>query len=125
MSLLFACASAAALATCAIHLAAGGKYVARPLLECRGLRPVPKFTSYYCWHIVTWMLASMAGFYGAAAALPAQWPLALAATILAAGCLVWNVALIGWQRLRPAHFPQWALFSAITAFGILGLWQSR
>lgn len=125
MNLFLAGASLAALATWLTHLVAGGKEVARPLLDCPGLQPVPKYTAYYCWHLVTWTLASMAAFYAVAAALPDQRPLALAATILAAGCLAWNAGLIGWRRLRPAQYPQWVLFAAITLLGMLGLWRSE
>jgi hypothetical protein len=125
MNQLFAGAALAALVTFLAHLIAGGKEIARPLLDCRGLDAVSKYTAYYCWHIVTWTLASMTGFYAAAAVLPAQRPLALAATVLAVGCLAWNAGLIGWRRLRPMQYPQWLLFAAITALGILGLWRSE
>ncbi|MBW8734266.1 MAG: hypothetical protein JF571_08180 [Asticcacaulis sp.] len=40
-----------------VHVFIGGKYVARPLLADRRLPPASKWLNYYCWHLVSLMLA--------------------------------------------------------------------
>ena len=51
-------ASGLCAATLLLHLAGGGKSIARPVLDSN-LDPEPKFASYYCWHIVSMIIAFM------------------------------------------------------------------
>ena len=46
-------------ATCAIHVVAGGRFVAQPLLQANDLARIAKFTNYYCWHLVTIVLLTL------------------------------------------------------------------
>ena len=57
-------AAAIAGLTCVIHVWLGGREVAQPLLASGGLGKVPKFTNYYCWHLVTIVLAGLALAFG-------------------------------------------------------------
>lgn len=115
-------AAALAAATTLIHAVLGGRHVAAPLLAAERLHAVPKFTLYYCWHLVTIMLAAQALAFGLAATGQGSRDLALFATGGAALFCLWGLGMIGLFRLRIAHFPQWVLFAAIAMSGALGLW---
>lgn len=120
MNAWFAVAAVLSAATCLVHLLAGGREIARPLLDAQGLRTVPRLTSYYCWHLVTIALAGLCLAF-AAAATGASRDLALAATLFAALSAALNLGLILRFRLPFWHFPQWALFVPIAASGLAGL----
>jgi hypothetical protein len=119
MNVSFLSAAAASLLTCVVHVWLGGRDIARPLLDSP-LPIVPKWTMYYCWHIVSFVLAAMAAGFAIAALDPARRDLALAATVAASGCLGLNLSLIAWRG--PWRFPQWALFLPIALLGARGLW---
>jgi hypothetical protein len=123
MNAWLALAAALAATTTLIHLVLGGREIATPLLAADRLHPVPKFTMYYCWHLVTIVLAAQALAFGLAATGQGSRDLAVFATAGAALFCLWSLAMIGLFRLRIAHFPQWALFAAITVSGAIGLWQ--
>lgn len=106
--------------TAAVHFFAGGCEIARPLLASRELRAVPKFTNYYCWHMVTIILVVMSGAFTYSAMIGAR-DMAVLATLLALLFAVWSLAMIAWKRLNPMRFPQWALFLPIAAAGVMAL----
>jgi hypothetical protein len=117
-----ALAAALSAATTLIHVILGGRHVATPLLATDRLHPVPKFTMYYCWHLVTLMLAALALAFGLVATGLGSRDLALFATSGAALFCLWSLGMIGLFRLQLAYFPQWALFAAIAISGTIGLW---
>lgn len=123
MNAWLALAAALAAATALIHLVLGGRHVAAPLLAAERLHAVPKFTMYYCWHLVTIVLAALALAFGLVATGLGSRDLAIFATGGAALFCLWSLGMIGLFRLRIAHFPQWVLFAAITLSGAIGLWQ--
>ena len=106
--------------TACIHAFLGGRDVARPLLQADMAR-VPKFTNYYCWHIVTIVLVAMALGFAHAAVAPAAMIGAVTWTLIAAAFAVWSIALFLWKRMHPFALPQWALFAPIAALGVWGL----
>ncbi|MBI1383560.1 MAG: hypothetical protein GC150_01420 [Rhizobiales bacterium] len=114
-------------ATAAIHVILGGKYVARPLLAARELHPiaerhrVAKYTSYYCWHLVTITLLAMAAGYAVAAVRPGAGELAVMCAVLSAGFCLLSIGLILMLRLDWRHFPQWSLFAAAVVLAVVGL----
>jgi hypothetical protein len=122
MTIGFVLAALAAAITCAIHVVSGGRFIARPLLDARDIRRVPKLTNYYCWHMVSITIAVMAAGFGWAAVEAAAWPLALALTVLAAAFTVLSLGLVLGTGTRPHLMPQWALFAVVAAFGAWGLW---
>lgn len=122
MNTWLALAAALAAATTLIHFILGGRHVAAPLLAAERLHAVPKFTMYYCWHLVTIVLAALALAFALVATGQGSRDLAIFATGGAALFCLWGLGMTGLFRLRIAHFPQWALFAAITASGALGLW---
>jgi hypothetical protein len=113
-------AAALSLFTAGVHFFAGGREAARPLLVSRELPAVPKFTAYYCWHMVTIVLLVMAGAF-AYSAISAVKDAAALATLLAMAFAAWSLAMTGWKRLNPMYFPQWALFIPIAGTGIMAL----
>ena len=123
MNAWLALAAVLAAVTTLIHAILGGRYVAAPLLATERLHAVPKFTMYYCWHLVTIVLAALALAFGLVATGLGSRDLALFATAGAGLFCLWSLGMIGLFRLRIAHFPQWALFAAIMVSGTLGLWQ--
>lgn len=116
----FASAAALSAVTCAIHIIPGGREIARPLLASGDLAQVPKYTSYYCWHMVTITLAALAAAFGWAAADPRAGEAAIVATALSLAFAVWSLALIARFKLPPLQYPQWALFLPIAALGLAG-----
>jgi hypothetical protein len=117
----FVVSAVLASAICLLHISAGGKSAARPLLASEDLKVLPKYTNYYCWHLVTLMLAGLAVSYAFAAIGWGGRSLALAATVHAAVFAAWSVLMIWYFRLSPWLFPQWALFLPLAALGAAGL----
>lgn len=120
MNFWFVAAAATSFVTFLVHLVLGGREIARPLLAA-DLQAKPKYTSYYCWHMVTITIAAVALAF-ALAALPGRTgDLALFATGLSLLFLLWNIVMIVSRRLRFLHYPQWSLFLPGTLLGIVGL----
>ncbi|MDZ4760582.1 MAG: hypothetical protein SGJ21_05880 [Alphaproteobacteria bacterium] len=69
--------------TAGIHLCLGGREIARPLLDS-GIRPVPKHTNYFCWHMVTLTLIGFGGAFAGAATYFSNRALAASASPIAA-----------------------------------------
>jgi hypothetical protein len=122
MNLWLALAAALAAFTTLVHAALGGRHVAAPLLASDGLHAVPKFTMYYCWHLVTIVLAALALAFALTATGQGSRDLAVFATVGAGLFGLWNLAMVGLFRLRISGFPQWALFAPIALCGAIGLW---
>lgn len=104
-----------------IHTFVGGREIAAPLLAAKDLHPVPKFTQYYCWHLVTIVLAAMAAAYGFAAIDPSARDLAAFVTFLAAAFSVFGLILAPAKGQKYKHMPQGWLFVPVTALGVIGL----
>lgn len=121
MTLFLWLAAAMSLVTALAHLLVGGRYLVRPLLAVRELHDVPRYTHYFCWHIVSAVLLMMAGVFAAVALERLSTDCAVLMTALSGSCLVWNVGLIAWKRQSPLLMPQWMLFGPLTLFAVLGL----
>ncbi|MFN3201410.1 MAG: hypothetical protein ACE366_23615 [Bradymonadia bacterium] len=106
--------------TWALHTFLGGRELVPPLLSAE-VHPVPKFTHYYCWHLVTLTLAIMALGYLYAAFFPGGSDVAIMLTILSATFALWSVYLVQWKQQRWFQMPQWVLFLSITGVAIPGL----
>lgn len=106
--------------TCLIHTFLGGRQIAVPLLKATGLSPVPKYVSYYCWHIATIALAAMAIMFAIAAAYPQSWELGWTATGLAVSFCLLGLALPPLKKQSYKAMPQGWLFLPIACFGVAG-----
>lgn len=102
-----------------VHVFGGGKTVATPLLESE-MGDEAKFTNYYCWHIVTIVLASMAICFTLPALSIASNDLAILATLLAFAFAIWSIMLTVIKKLKILVLGQWILFLPIAIFGFLG-----
>lgn len=119
--LIYLLPAAVAAAIALTHAILGGREIASPLLASRDMpRPV-MLTHYYCWHMVTVVLFSLAAAYLMAAFLPSARALAQFATALSALFMLWGLGLVLWKSQRHAHMPQWLLFLALTGAGIWAL----
>ena len=116
-------AAIAGFITCGIHVTAGGRDIARPLLAARDLADVPKLTHYYCWHLVTIVLFALGVAFLWAAYDPGAAELAWFATAIALAFMIWGLALVVWKRQPTRLMPQWTLFAVIAALGLAGLWS--
>lgn len=114
MDIYFAVAGAACFVTFCIHTWAGGPAIARPLLLSRDMHDVPKYTNYYCWHLVTITLFAMALAFGWAAFEASAKDVGIFAYMLSVAFLVWNLVLIVWKKQAFLQMPQWLLFLMIS-----------
>jgi len=110
-----------AFAVCLLHLFAGGKAAARPLLADEKFDYIAKYTLWYAWHIVTLAIFGMAMMLLLAAFCPQQIALAIAAILLSASVIALSFGMIIKFRLKLWQFPQWFLFLPVLIFGIMGL----
>jgi hypothetical protein len=104
------------------HTFVGGKFVAAPLLAVENMGKVSKYTNYYCWHIVTIVLAAQTLAFWLVAQSPNENLLAMFATGGAIAFLVWNLVMIFQFKLRLMKFPQWFLFLPTSLLGLAGLY---
>jgi len=121
MNAYFIAAALISAFTCLIHAIAGGREIAKPLLAVGELGKIPKYTTYYCWHLVTITLAAIALAFWLAATDETEILLAMFATGAATLFALWSLAMIAIFKLRLWHFPQWALFIPAAALGFAGL----
>jgi len=123
MNIWFLLAGLAALFVCVLHIFGGGKISARPLLESSDLKPVAKYTNYYCWHLVTINIAALGVMFMVAAFVESAIEIAWAATIIAGLYSIWNVILYVWKRDKFRNWyalPQWLLFLPVAVLGGVG-----
>lgn len=103
-----------------IHFYFGGREIAKPLLAAADIQDVPKYTNYYCWHLVTAMLASMCAAFLWAGITPTAIESAVIAELLAIFSALWSLALGRWKGQSFRRMPQWILFTAIAVAGATG-----
>ena len=114
-------AAALSVITLLVHIFAGGKSVAKPLLES-ALDNEAKFASYYCWHLVTIVIAFMATCFALSASNITSLELAISASVLAFLFTCWSISLTVLKKQHVMTLPQWILFLPITLAGTLGVY---
>ena len=107
--------------TVLIHFIAGGREIARPLLEAGDIARIPKHTNYYCWHLVTIILAAMSAGFFYAAINPQSVGLSVTWTAVAGAFVIWSLGLGLWKGLSPLQLPQWIFFVPIVILGLIGI----
>ena len=107
--------------TWALHTFAGGRSIAKPLLAAGDLKDTPKYTQFYCWHIVTILLAAMAGGLVYAAFVPGSEDLALLLSVLAFALGAWGLVLPKAVGQSFSQMPQGFLLLPIGLLGLAGL----
>lgn len=108
--------------TAGIHFFAGGADVAGPLLAAPELAAEVKFTSYYCWHMVSLLLVAMSlGFgYAARSGEPGR-PLVLMLLGLNYAFTLLSLWIGQISGLGIGGMPHWVLFLAIALAAQFGL----
>jgi hypothetical protein len=117
----FACASALALLTFAVHTFVGGIYVVRPLLAVERLSRASRWLNYYCWHMTTLTLVVMAAMFAWSAVEPTARGFGVLFTTMAAAFSVLCIAVALKGGVRPYRFPPPGLFAAVAAAGLWGV----
>jgi hypothetical protein len=120
-------AAATSAATFLVHVFAGGAHVARPLLADRTLPRASKWLNYYCWHIVSVLIAAMAAAFAAAAsgaldravaAFGHVSVLAGAFAVLASALSLLSAFVARKGGVNPLRFPSTSLFAAIAVLAV-------
>ncbi len=109
--------------TAAIHLIAGGKEIARPLLESTLTEQV-KLTLYACWHLVSvaLVLSSVTLLVNGAGLFVSDWTIAFISVLwLLFGVVFLAVTLLKAKPSGLLRFPQWALLIPVGALGLWGI----
>ena len=114
-------AAITSIVTFAVHVFAGGVYVARPLLADQTLPKASKWLNYYCWHITSVLILFLGAAFAFSAIHPDRLELAAfaAALTLTLAALSALVALKG--RIHPLRFPSTSLFALTACFGWAGV----
>lgn len=117
----FALAAAFGVLGFGVHTFIGGRVVARPLLDTPGLPRAARWLAYFCWHIATVVLVTMAASFAWASLDPRGAPLA----VLFTGLALVLAALCAWVaaegRLRILRLPPFLLFVGVSVAGLWGL----
>lgn len=121
MNVFLLTAAGLSAAVCLVHTFAGGRTIAGPLLNSTDLHPVPKYVTYYCWHIVTIVLAMIAVMYAVAAFRSGSVDLAMVATALTGSFCLMGLAIPPLKKQKYKNMPQGWLFLPIVLLSVLGL----
>ena len=105
--------------TFVLHTFVATKRVATPLLDTgSALSSKSRFTNYYCWHAISFVLLLQTGCFFWSARIGNNPDLGYAATIMALGFLVWNVGMNIWLRPKTSAAPQWIFWLPISGLAI-------
>ncbi len=121
MNVFFVCAAGLAVFNTGLHFFAGGKTIARPLLNATELSEGVRYVQYFCWHIATLTLSFQAVLFGVAATQPSQANLAIVATAMAATVGLLGLAIPIACNVSYRVMPQGWLFVPVTLLGGIGL----
>ena len=119
MNALLLVAAALSLGIFLLHTFVGGRHVARPLLTA----PMPsqtKHTSYFCWHIVTLVLAALGIMFLYAGLRPGGMDVGWVAVGLTASIAVYGIVMPPSLRLKYSDHPQGWLFVPVALVGAWG-----
>ncbi|MBK8629488.1 MAG: hypothetical protein IPN84_04580 [Sphingomonadales bacterium] len=119
-SIWFAAAALIAGVTFYVHTFIGGPRVAGPLLADGHLPKASKWLNYYCWHIVTILLAAMTLAFASVAMGWASHDIAwlLGGLSLLLSALSILVAVKG--GINPLRFPSTSLFASVALMTLAG-----
>ena len=121
MNLYFLCATLFAAFITGLHVFAGGKAIARPLLEATELPDAVRYVQYFCWHIATLALAFQALLFGLAMVSDAPVIYATIATAFAASIGLLGIAMPLLLKVSYRVVPQGWLFVPVAGLGVAGL----
>lgn len=119
MNIYFSIAAVLSLGMVLLHTFMGGRVIAAPLLAS-DLPGVPKYTSYFCWHITTLALAGLAIMFAYAAYQPEGRDVAGMAVLLTGSIAVFGIVMPPRLRLKYKNHPQGWLFVPVALVGLWG-----
>jgi hypothetical protein len=117
---LFWVAAAVAAITFYVHTFIGGVRVAGPLLADESLPRATKWLAYYCWHLVTMMIAAMTLFFAAAASFGIASSMVLAFSLFCISCSALSAIVAIKGSIAPLRFPSTTLFAVMGLAGTAG-----
>jgi hypothetical protein len=120
MNMYLVAAAVLSALVCLLHTFAGGRAIAGPLLKANDLHPVPKYVAYYCWHIVTIVLATISVLFAVGAMRAQSLDLAWVATALTASFCLLGLVVPPMKKQRYKDMPQGWLFLPIFVLGVFG-----
>ncbi len=120
MNMFFLIAAILSAAVFLIHTFLGGRTIAVPLMKAQDIHPVPKLTSYYCWHLVTITLAIVSGMFAYAAYSMNGLDVGWAATLLTVCFCALGLFVPALKGQSYKNMPQGWLFLPIAIMGVLG-----
>ena len=103
-----------------VHLTAGERDVARPLLQSKELDSVVRETQYLCWHFTSLSIACISGFFFWSAMM-SNTALAVAGVVLSVGFSVVGIGLVLLRGSKHLELPQGWLFVPVALLGLGGL----
>ena len=118
---MFVVASLIAGATFLVHTFVGSRLVVAPLLAAKDITPASRWMMFYCWHLVTLMLAAMTVGFAFAAWAVAPVGMGLILTVLAGLFALLCLGVAIRARFKPWRIPAFVLFTAMTVAGAAGL----
>lgn len=121
MNIYFAIAGFLSVFNAGLHFFAGGKSIARPLLDATSLTEEVRYVLYFCWHIATLALLAQAILFGVAAIMPDQASLAVTGTALAGAIALLGISIPLFVKTSYKTVPQGWLFVPVTLLGLAGL----
>lgn len=116
-SLLYAAASAATIASYALHAFYGGAWLARPFYRKAAASGVRTQAFRYCWHFVSMAVLAMGAGFAFLATEPLNAPFGLFLTASAASFSGLSVAVCAIEKAPPLKSPPTVLFALIAAIG--------
>ena len=100
-----------------VHTFAGGKAVARPLLNNDTMPPASKWLNYYCWHITTIVIVFIAAGYAWVAGVGPNTELILFLSALTASLSLLSAGVAMKAGIHPLRFPSTFLFAFTSIAG--------
>jgi len=113
-------ATAAAASTFCVHVFVGEIHVARPLVADTALPKAAKWLAFYCWHLVTLMLAALSLYLLAVALSWVSAELAFYMGLFCIACSALSVLVAIKGGIAPWRFPSTSLFAITGGLTMLG-----
>ena len=119
MNTMLLIAATLSVGICLLHTFLGGQSIARPLLTAP-MPSMPKHTRYFCWHIVTIVLAGLGGMFTYAALRPEGVDVGWVAVALTAAIALYGLIMPPSLKLKYSDHPQGWLFVPVALVGAWG-----
>lgn len=123
MNIYFFVAALLSIINLLLHFFAGGKDIARPLLEANCIPDEVKYVQYFCWHITTLSLLFLAASFGYSALYPDSLAIVIATTALSGGIAILGISMPLRVGLSYKQMPQGWLFLPVTIVPIFGIFS--